>query len=560
MISKNSIENLKNIIDIADVVGSYIPLKKSGANFVCVCPFHNDKHPSMSVSPSKGIYHCFSCKAGGDAIKFVMEYEKLGYAEAIEKLASIYNVSLEYTSSKNEPKIDKKILENLNLHYKTLLYKNPEALNYLKSRSITDAIIEKWELGWAAASQNTLNLLQNEKIEPKEALEVGAIKQNESGLYASFINRITFPIYNHLGRLVGFGGRTISDNPAKYINSPQSQIFDKSRIFYGYDKAKSEIYRSHSMVICEGYMDCIMLHAAGVSNAVAVLGTALTEKHIPLIKRGDVKVTLSFDSDAAGVNAAFKSARLLLNHQIDGKVVLISGGKDPAELVASGKDQELRDMLSGGVELGEFYIKELVAQLNPKSPVEIAKALEAIQEFCFSLNPIIAQAYTPLVAALLHIDPTTFRLSRQNGKNLNSAHHINPPSNFELNLPNSQDNRAKFSPQIAEKKDIAELSILKNMLKNPHFCQIVEQYYGVEIFKDKATYRAVVGSQSQNNEYIRELELSDNLEEYKSEDELHSAIRPLAVGYYERLLRAGGLAFEEIIECKKRISMLKGKR
>lgn len=548
MISKNSIENLKNIVDIADVVGSYIPLKKSGANFVCVCPFHNDKHPSMSVSPSKGIYHCFSCKAGGDAIKFVMEYEKLGYVEAIEKLASIYNVALEYTSSKNEPKIDKKILENLNLHYKTLLYKNPEALNYLKSRSITDAIIEKWELGWAAGSQNTLNLLQNENIEPKEALEVGAIKQNESGYYASFINRITFPIYNHLGRLVGFGGRTISDNPAKYINSPQSQIFDKSKIFYGYDKAKSEIYRSHSIVICEGYMDCIMLHAAGINNAVAVLGTALTQKHIPLIQRGDIKVTLSFDSDSAGINAAFKSARLLMEHQIDGKVVLISGGKDPAELVASGKDMELRDMLSGGVELGEFYITQLVKNLNPKTPIEIAKSLRAIQEFSFGLNPIVADAYVPLVSTLLRIDPGSFRLSKTTKRRDNS------------NLAKTQTNTQIQNLPVIEKKDIAELSILKNMLKNPEYCQIVEQYYGVEIFKDKATYRAVVGSQSQNNEYIRELELSQNLEEYKSVNELHNAIRPLAVGYYERLLKNKNLTIEEIIECKKRISMLKGKR
>lgn len=548
MISKNSIENLKNVVDIADVVGSYIPLKKSGANFVCVCPFHNDKHPSMSVSPSKGIYHCFSCKAGGDAIKFVMEYEKLGYVEAIEKLASIYNISLEYTSSKNELKTDKKILENLNLHYKTLLYKNPEALNYLKSRCITDAIIEKWELGWAAASQNTLNLLQNENIELKEALEVGVIKQNESGYYASFINRITFPIYNHLGRLVGFGGRTISDNPAKYINSPQSQIFDKSKIFYGYDKAKSEIYRSQSMVICEGYMDCIMLHAAGVSNAVAVLGTALTQKHIPLIKRGDIKVTLSFDSDDAGVNAAFKSARLLMEHQIDGKVVLISGGKDPAELVASSKDQELRDMLSGGVELGEFYITQLVQNLNPKTPIEIAKALKAIQEFSFGLNPIVADAYASLVSTLLKIDPGSFRLSKIEKRIDN------------LNLAKTQINSQIQKSQLIEKKDIAELSILKNMLKNPEFCQIVEQYYGVEIFKDKATYRAVVGSQSQNNEHIRELELSQNLEEYRSDEELHNAIKPLAVRYYEGLLKSGNLTIEEIIECKKRISMLKGKR
>ncbi|WP_086233484.1 DNA primase [Campylobacter devanensis] len=548
MISKNSIENLKNIVDIADVVGSYIPLKKSGANFVCVCPFHNDKHPSMSISPSKGIYHCFSCKAGGDAIKFVMEYEKLGYVEAIEKLASIYNVALEYTSSKNESKIDKKILENLNLHYKTLLYKNPEALNYLKSRSITDSIIEKWELGWAAGSQNTLNLLQNENIEPKEALEVGAIKENENGYYASFINRITFPIYNHLGRLVGFGGRTISDNPAKYINSPQSQIFDKSKIFYGYDKAKNEIYRSHSIVICEGYMDCIMLHAAGINNAVAVLGTALTQKHIPLIQRGDIKVTLSFDSDSAGINAAFKSARLLMEHQIDGKVVLISGGKDPAELVASGKEMELRDMLSGGVELGEFYITQLVKNLNPKTPIEIAKSLKAIQEFSFGLNPIVADAYVPLVSTLLRIDPGSFRLSKTTKRRDNS------------NLAKIQTNTQIQNLPVIEKKDIAELSILKNMLKNPEYCQIVEQYYGVEIFKDKATYRAVTGSQSSNNEHIRELELSQNLEEYKSVNELHNAIRPLAVGYYERLLKGGGLSIEEIIECKKRISILKGKR
>lgn len=548
MISKNSIENLKNIVDIADVVGSYIPLKKSGANFVCVCPFHNDKHPSMSISPSKGIYHCFSCKAGGDAIKFVMEYEKLGYVEAIEKLASIYNVALEYTSSKNESKIDKKILENLNLHYKTLLYKNPEALNYLKSRSITDSIIEKWELGWAASSQNTLNLLQNENIEPKEALEVGAIKENENGYYASFINRITFPIYNHLGRLVGFGGRTISDNPAKYINSPQSQIFDKSKIFYGYDKAKSEIYRSQSMVICEGYMDCIMLHAAGINNAVAVLGTALTQKHIPLIQRGDIKVTLSFDSDSAGINAAFKSARLLMEHQIDGKVVLISGGKDPAELVASGKEMELRDMLSGGVELGEFYITQLVKNLNPKTPIEIAKSLKAIQEFSFGLNPIVADAYVPLVSTLLRIDPGSFRLSKTTKRRDNS------------NLANTQTNTQIQNLPVIEKKDIAELSILKNMLKNPEYCQIVEQYYGVEIFKDKATYRAVVGSQSQNNEHIRELELSQNLEEYKSVNELHNAIRPLAIRYYEGLLKNKNLTIEEIIECKKRISILKGKR
>ncbi|WP_235600281.1 CHC2 zinc finger domain-containing protein, partial [Campylobacter fetus] len=151
MIEASSIENLKNIVDIADVVGSYLPLKRSGSDFVCVCPFHNDKNPSMRVSPSKGIFHCFSCKAGGDSIKFIMDYEKLSYPEAIEKLANMYNFTLNYTDTKNELHYDKKILENLNLYYKSMLYKNREAINYLYSRGINDAMIEKWELGWAGA-------------------------------------------------------------------------------------------------------------------------------------------------------------------------------------------------------------------------------------------------------------------------------------------------------------------------------------------------------------------------------------------------------------------------
>lgn len=188
MIEPSSIENLKAIIDISDVISSYIPLKKSGGNFVCVCPFHNDKNPSMSISPSKGIFHYFACKAGGDAIKFIMDYEKLGYIEAVEKLANMYNFTLTYTKEQNSHKIDKKVLENLNLHYKSLLYKNQEALNYLYNRSINDAMIEIWELGWASENQNTLNLLQNENIDKEAALQIGAIKQSEHSkvIFAEF--------------------------------------------------------------------------------------------------------------------------------------------------------------------------------------------------------------------------------------------------------------------------------------------------------------------------------------------------------------------------------------
>jgi len=252
MIDPKSIERLKAQTDIVDIVGHYLPLKKSGANFVCVCPFHDDKNPSMSVSPSRGIFHCFSCKAGGDAIKFVMDYEKLSYPEAVEKIAGLQNFTLNYVRGGEPAKENKHILENANAFYRSLLYKTPAAASYLYSRGITDELIDKFELGFAPESAQTIRLLQNEQIEPKEALEVGIVKQNENGIYASFINRITFPIYTHAGRLVGFGGRTISGNPAKYVNSPQSAVFDKSTLFYGYHLAKREIFAKRLEWLVDG--------------------------------------------------------------------------------------------------------------------------------------------------------------------------------------------------------------------------------------------------------------------------------------------------------------------
>ncbi|EAH8299958.1 DNA primase [Campylobacter fetus] len=544
MIEASSIENLKNIVDIADVVGSYLPLKRSGSDFVCVCPFHNDKNPSMRVSPSKGIFHCFSCKAGGDSIKFIMDYEKLSYPEAIEKLANMYNFTLNYTDNKNEHHYDKKILENLNLYYKSMLYKNREAINYLYSRGINDAMIEKWELGWAGASQATINLLENEEIEPKEALYVGAVKQNETGLYASFINRITFPIYNHLGKLVGFGGRTISNNPAKYVNSPQSAIFDKSKLLYGYDKAKNQIFKKGEIIICEGYMDCIMLHLAGISNAVAVLGTALTEKHIPLLKRSDIKVILSFDNDEAGVNAAFKSAKLLASSECDGRVVLISGGKDPAELVASGIANELRNSLEGGVELGEFYIRHLIKSSNPKTPLEVAKTLESVQEFTKGLKEIVANSYVPLVSSLLSLAPNSFSLCG---------------------------NGFRYSPkkQMAKetksaKKDLLELEILKNMLLNKDYLEVVKSDCGSDMFvTHNEIYKAVTISQNPNNPHIRELSLNDNFEIYDSLDRLKKALNILKINFCDKtivLLASSNdkSKFEKIAQLQNIKKQLKG--
>ncbi len=522
MIDPKSIERLKAQTDIVDIVGHYLPLKKSGANFVCVCPFHDDKNPSMSVSPSRGIFHCFSCKAGGDAIKFVMDYEKLSYPEAVEKIAGLQNFTLNYVRGGEPAKENKHILENANAFYRSLLYKTPAAVEYLYSRGITDELIDKFELGFAPESAQTIRLLQNEQIEPKEALEVGIVKQNENGIYASFINRITFPIYTHAGRLVGFGGRTISGNPAKYVNSPQSAVFDKSTLFYGYHLAKREIFSKNQIIITEGYMDVIMLHKAGFNNVVAVLGTALTTKHLPLLKRGEISVILCFDGDDAGINAATKSALLLAQNEIDGSVVIIEGGADPADMVVAGKIEYLRQIFESGTEIGEFYIRHLASGFDLSRPVQKQKALEAIQAFTTSLKPIVANSYVPLVAKILNIAEGSFWLTR--GANTQAAQERMQAYEMQ-NLGKNQRGR----------KDILEIRFLKTMIENPNFKKIVLENLKTEYFvRHRDIYEAVAQGANADDPAVREL-MFENYDAFKDEDEILKNIVILKVRFYENL-------------------------
>ncbi|EEF12669.1 DNA primase [Campylobacter rectus RM3267] len=522
MIDPKSIERLKAQTDIVDVVGHYLPLKKSGANFVCVCPFHDDKNPSMSVSPSRGIFHCFSCKAGGDAIKFVMDYEKLSYPEAVEKIAGLQNFTLNYVRGGEPAKENKHILENANAFYRSLLYKTPAAVEYLYSRGITDELIDKFELGFAPESAQTIRLLQNEQIEPKEALEVGIVKQNENGIYASFINRITFPIYTHAGRLVGFGGRTISGNPAKYVNSPQSAVFDKSTLFYGYHLAKREIFTKNQIIITEGYMDVIMLHKAGFNNVVAVLGTALTTKHLPLLKRGEISVILCFDGDDAGINAATKSALLLAQNEIDGSVVIIEGGADPADMVVAGKIEYLRQIFESGTEIGEFYIRHLASGFDLSRPVQKQKALEAIQAFTASLKPIVANSYAPLVAKILKIAEGSFWLTR--GANTQAAQERMQA--YEMQ---------NFGKNQRGRKDILEIRFLKTMLENPNLKKIVLENLKTEYFvRHRDIFEAVARGVGTDDPAVREL-MFENYDAFKEEDEILKNIVILKVGFYENL-------------------------
>ncbi|WP_103633868.1 DNA primase [Campylobacter concisus] len=525
MIDPKSIEKLKNQIDIVDIIEHFLPVKKMGANYKCVCPFHDDRNPSMSISQSKQIFHCFACKAGGDAIKFVMDYEKLTYPEAIERIASLVNFSLEYTNDKAPTqKENKHILEKANAFYRSEFFKHEAAVRYIYSRGINDAMIEKFELGWAGDSASTIRLLQNENIEPKEALEVGIVKQNEKGIYASFIERITFPIYSHTTRLVGFGGRTISDHPAKYVNSPQSSVFDKSKLLYGYHLARQSIFEKKQIIITEGYLDVIMLHYAGFTNAVAVLGTALTTSHLPLLKRGEISVVLCFDGDGAGINAAIKSSRLLSQNEIDGSVVIIKGGADPADMVFAGRSEELKEMFDSGTELGEFYIEQIVKKYDISRPVQKQKCLEEIMEFTNSLKPVISNSYENLVANLLKIEVGTFSLSNQRHSSTQSQNFANANRQTEQNL------------QKKTKTDILEFSILKSMLANKAYENIVLSELEEKFFLHHKNYfqAALAPKIKANAVFVREIYVDDSAKVASSEESLREAILKLKLKYYEK--------------------------
>ncbi|MBX0742589.1 DNA primase, partial [Campylobacter jejuni] len=492
MITKESIENLSQRLNIVDIIENYIEVKKQGSSFVCICPFHADKNPSMHINPIKGFYHCFACKAGGDAFKFVMDYEKLSFADAVEKVASLSNFTLSYTKEKQENKKElKSILPSLNAYFKDNLKHHKEVLTYLYQRALNDKDIAKFELGFAGASEDSIRLLQNQKIPLEDAMSVGALKKDENNeFYASFIWRITFPIYDHKDLLVGFGGRTLNPNvPAKYVNSPQNILFDKSRIFYAFNIAKENIAKKKEIIVCEGYMDAIAFHKAGFNNAVAVLGIALTEHHLPLIRRYDAKVILCFDNDEAGLKAATRSAFLLSTNKIDGKVAILQGGKDPAELVAKNESTKLHNILDEGIELGEFYIRRLISTHSIISALDKQKALETIQKFTFNLEPLVANSYTSLVSNLLKVDEKFIVLSQNSKKTIQT--------------PLISQNKYNFPK---EKIHIAELELIAFLKQHPDICNDFKQISDSVCFKHKILLDKILEKKGYEDSDIREFE------------------------------------------------------
>lgn len=506
MIDKSSIENLKQRLDIVDVVGSYLELKKNGANYKCVCPFHNDTSPSLVVSPSKQIYHCFACGAGGDSIKFVMEYEKLPYPEAIEKLALMCNFSLSYTSKEGVKRENRKLMENLNLFYIKHLDTHPSVREYIHKRGISEATAEKFELGYAPASHLTLDFLRSRGFMMSEAIEYGVAGNGESGgAYARFIERLTFPIYTPSQKLVGFGGRTLSNHPAKYVNSPQTKYFNKSQLLYGYHLAKETIFKAKSIIITEGYLDVIMLHQAGFTQAVATLGTALTHEHLPLILRGDPEVIVAYDGDSAGVSAALKASMLLSQHGIKGGVVLFGGGMDPADMVQNGMIMELERLFRTPQPFIEFALERIVKKHTLSDPLSKQNALDEAMLFLKTLPQTLQESYTGLLSSALNINQNLVKVQTHKPKRLDKKERT-----FE---------------------DMLELTIIKTILHEPNLIDTVLDTVDASMFKTHGEEFALLLANQLEHPKLRRIMLWDDIKVY-DETSLISSMIAFLHGYY----------------------------
>lgn len=341
------VEEVRSRNDIVDIISGYVRLQKRGSNYFGLCPFHNEKSPSFSVSPGKQMYYCFGCGAGGNVITFLMEYENYTFAEALKVLADRAGVTLPQEDTSREAKAREELRTTLlkinklaaNFFYWQLHQPQGEiGYQYFKKRELTDETIRRFGLGFAGKSGGLYQYLKGKGYDDAVLKETGLFAIEERGARDKFWNRVMFPIMDVNNRVIGFGGRVMGDGTPKYLNSPETKIFDKSRNLYGLNYARTS--REDYLLVCEGYMDVIALHQAGFTNSVASLGTALTSQHANLLKRYTNRVVLTYDSDGAGIRAALRAIPLLKEAGISTKVLNMKPYKDPDEFIKNlGADQ-----------------------------------------------------------------------------------------------------------------------------------------------------------------------------------------------------------------------------
>lgn len=486
------VEEIRSRNDIVDVISSYIKLTKKGSNYFGLCPFHSEKSPSFSVSPSKQIYYCFGCESGGNVIRFVQNYENYTFTEALKLLADRAGIELPEVTYSEENKKQKDLktrLLELNkeagkfYYYQLRNESGAVAMKYLTGRGLSQDTIKQFGLGYAMSGQGLLYRYLKEKGFEDEILRQSGIFtfDEKRGVTDKFWSRVIFPIMDINHRIIGFGGRTMGDGKPKYLNSPETAVFDKGRNLYGLNIARTS--RKKNIILCEGYMDTISLHQAGFNQAVASLGTALTEAQARILKRYTDEVLLTYDNDEAGIKAKLRAIPILRNAGLASKIIDLSPYKDPDEFIKNlGTDEFTKRMEEA--ENSFYYIARMIERdYNLKDPQDKTRFADAIAErLLMFTDGIERDNYTEGIADKYHMDPGALK------KLVNK--HAMKAEGITLREPVKSGIKSKNSDDDGIRK--AQRILLTWYIEQPGIYEITKPYisaddFTVGIYRDVAT-------------------------------------------------------------------------
>lgn len=438
MIPDEKVREVADRLSIVDVVSEYVQLRKAGANYTGLCPFHAEKTPSFNVNPARDIFHCFGCGVGGNAFSFIMKIEGLSFPEAVKMMARRVGVTIEerqLTPAERQAHDERQTFQRINelasSFFRTSLEQRPEgaaARAYLEKREAGGAVAEAYQLGFAPDRGDALvQHLKSNGLPLESALKLGIVRKGERGWYDQFRNRLMFPIKDHKGIVIAFAGRVLDNSLPKYINSPESPLYHKSSVLFGLDMALPSIRTENSVIIVEGYFDHLALYKAGIRNVVATCGTALTTTHASLLKRHADRVYTLFDSDKAGRNATIRSMELFLEQRMPAYVITLPAGDDPDSFLAANPVEMFRERQNKALPAFEYFLRSLLAETPPDTVDNKVRIIdELLPRFKKIADPIERDLYEKEVCRLLGITAHAFR-KRMGGREL-AERDIRPAS------------------------------------------------------------------------------------------------------------------------------------
>ena len=486
--SDEIIDEVRQTNDIVDIISQYVHLKRSGRNFFGLCPFHNEKSPSFSVSPDKQIFHCFGCGVGGNVFTFLTKIEGINFIEAVQTLAERSNIQLPTLENRGDSLKEElkakvyKVNEFAANYYHENLYK-PEskiAQEYIKKRKLTNETLKSFQIGFSGKFNELYNALKKQGFEEREILESGLVNKNDNGKYIDrYRNRLMFPICDVRGRVIAFGGRVLDDSKPKYINSPENVVYSKGRHLFGLNVAKKSDVKK--ILIVEGYMDVISLHQRGVKNVVASLGTAMTQQQGWLLRKSSEQIILSFDSDEAGLSAKMRALDILQNMGCDIRILQMEGAKDPDEYIIKYGSARFQTLIEKALSVVEFKVKILKRNLDLNNTNDKIKFLNEIAKLISKIdNTIEKEVYIERIAKSYNISKEAIyaevnKLSYATAKGQKILEKSKPV------ISHKKVEKNKVSEAIVKKENTI-LSLL--LMGDLNVFQIIKQNIKVEDFKD----------------------------------------------------------------------------